>query len=129
MPPCHSAPRAGRSSRTRRLLELSSGVERILRRGGAWRTAKRTASALQALDRLLQRLVVRARLERLLPDAVRLVTLAHHPQHLAEVRADLGVGPADVGAAQLLGGALQVAFAIQHPAHAVDDEVVVGREL
>ena len=68
-------------------------------------------------------------LERLVPDAARFVALAQHPQHFAEVRADLRVRPAAVGAAQLARRALQVAFAVEHPAQAVDDEVVLGREL
>src|SRR5207249_3570015 len=51
------------------------------------------------------------------------------PQHFAEVRADLGVGPPAIGAAQLLRRALQIALAVKHPAQAVDGEIVLRREL
>src|SRR5215213_3316009 len=88
-----------------------------------------SALLLETLDRVLQRLVLGTRLERLLPDLVGLVALPHYPEHLAQVRGDLGVRTPDVRAAQLLGGALEVAFAIQHPAEAVHDEVILGRQL
>ena len=87
------------------------------------------ASLAQPLDGLLQGFVLGTGLERLVPDAPRLVALAEHPQDFAEVRADLGVGAPAVGAAQLARGAFQVALAVKHPAQAVDDEVVLGREL
>ena len=45
------------------------------------------------------------------------------------MRADFAVGAAVPGAAQLRGGALQVAHAVQHPAQRVDDEIVRGRYL
>src|SRR5881392_3954472 len=61
--------------------------------------------------------------------AAAVAALAELPQHFAQVRADLGVGPAVVGALQRLRRALEVAFAILHPAEAVDDERVIGREL
>src|SRR4030095_5103734 len=110
MPPGRTGQRGGRSSRTRRPAGPWSGAARILRRGGALRTARRTSSARQALDRLLQRVVVGVLLSRLLPNAVGLVALAHHPEDFSEVRTDLGVGPSVIGAAQLLGGAFQVAL-------------------
>src|SRR4249920_3302179 len=50
------------------------------------------------LDRLEKRLVFGRGLQRLVPDAAGLVALAHLPEHLAEVRADLGIGAAGVGA-------------------------------
>src|SRR5262245_46828504 len=84
---------------------------------------------IETLERLLQRLVFRADLERFLPDATRLVALAELPEHFAQVRADLAVRPAVPGAAQLRGRALQVAHAVQHPAQRVHDEEIAGREL
>src|SRR3954466_8026733 len=77
-----------------------------------------SALLLETLDRVLQRLVLGTRLERLLPDLVGLVALSHHPEHLAQMRGDFGVGTPDVSAAQLLGRALEVAFAVEHPAQA-----------
>src|SRR6185436_6335234 len=62
----------------------------------------------EALQRLLQRVVLGAGLERFLPDAARLVAVAKRPQHFAQVRADLAVGPSFPGAAQFARGALQV---------------------
>src|SRR4051812_38347409 len=99
------------------------------RPSGASPATEWTALLLQALDRLLQRLVIGAGLERFLPHAAGFFALAHHPQDFAEVRADLGVGPSAVGAAQLVRRAFQVAFSIQNPTQAVHDEVVIGCEL
>src|SRR5205085_6078456 len=98
------------------------------RRRGAPRPRAR-ASLAKPLDRLEERLVVRRALERLLPDAVRFAALAQHPQYFAEMGADLGVRTAVVGAAQRLRGTLEVAFAVLHPAEAIDNEIILGREL
>src|SRR6267143_2949515 len=117
MIPRRGAPRGGRRDRTR----LSGpGASRAARSPLAegWRARRRPPSAspsplpLEALDRLLQRVAFRRGLERLLPDALGLVAPAHHPQHFAEVRADLGIGPPAVGPAQLLRCALQIALAV-----------------
>src|SRR3954469_22172805 len=88
-----------------------------------------SALLLETLDRVLQRLVLGTHLERLLPDLVGLIALSHHPQDLSQMRGDLRIGTPDVRAAQLLGGALEVALAVEHPAQAVHDEVILGRQL
>src|SRR5690348_490262 len=49
-------------------------------------------SVLQALDGVGERLVVRAFLGGIAPDALRLRVLAQRPQHLAEMRGDLRIG-------------------------------------
>src|SRR6187399_2240009 len=89
---------------------------------------RRTGLRIETLQCFLKGLVSRAGLLRLLPDAARLVALAEHPPNFAQVRADFAVGAAAPGAPQLLGRALQVAHAVLHPAHRVDNEEVVGRE-
>jgi hypothetical protein len=69
----------------------------------------------------------RRRASRLAPDAARLVALAHRPQHLAEVGADLGVGRATRPLEQVRARPRQVAQAELDPAQAVGDERVAGR--
>ena len=63
------------------------------------------------------------------PDAARFVALARGPQHLAQVGADLGVGPRRVGLAQQAQRLVAVAQAELDPAQAVGDEGVAGRQL
>src|SRR5262245_61663812 len=70
---------------------------------------RRTALGAETLEGFLKGLVLRARLQRLLPDAARFVALAERPEHFAEVGADLAVRPPRPSTAQLLRGALQVA--------------------
>src|SRR5258707_3625753 len=82
----------------------------------------------EALQRLLQRVVLGTGLEGFLPDAPGFLAVAERPQHFAQVRADLAVGPAVPGAPQLARGALQVAHAVQHPAERVDDEKIRRRD-
>src|SRR6185436_16801797 len=128
MHPCPSAPRCGRRAKTR--ADRRAALTRLARRQpGRLQAVPQQPSLALSLDRLLQRLVVRAGLERLVPHAPRLVALAELPEHFAQMRADLGVGTAAVRAAQLARRALEVAFAVEHPAQAVDDEVVLGRDL
>src|SRR6267143_1092642 len=106
MIPRRSAPRGGRRDR---IPPPGPGASRAARSSPAegWRARRRPPAVspsplpLEALDRLLQRVVFRRGLERLLPDALGLVAPAHHPQHFAEVRADLGIGPPAVGASRL----------------------------
>ena len=89
----------------------------------------RTASGIEALDRSsaafrFPGLALSASCQM----RSRLVALAEPPQHLAEVRADLRVRPRRRRRARSVARrALQVALAVQHPAQAVDDEVVLGR--
>ena len=46
----------------------------------------------EALDGALQQFVVGMALQRFGPDLLRLILLAEHPQHLAEVGGDLRIG-------------------------------------
>src|SRR5690242_9320865 len=86
-------------------------------------------SVLQALDGVGERFVVGAFLGGIAPDALGLRVLAQRPQHLAEMGGDLRIGSPGEGAAQIAERILQVAHSVQHPAHAVDDERIVGSEL
>src|SRR5687767_1955097 len=87
-----------------------------------------SASGLEALDGLLQRLVVRRVLDRFVPDALGLGALAGDPEDFAKMRADFAIRAALVGAAQVLQRARKVSHAVIGPSHAVDDEQVLGRE-
>ena len=74
-------------------------------------------------------LVVRRRLERGAPYRPRLDPVAQHPEHLAEVSRDLGVGVDGHRPPELHQRFLVPAHAMEHPSQGVDDVVVVGPEL
>src|SRR5581483_1345398 len=80
-------------------------------------------------DRLLQLLAVGMLPQRIAPDALRLVARALRPQHFAEMGGDFGVLPLLEGAAQITHALLELAEPVFRPAHAVENEGVVGREL
>src|SRR5437762_11904113 len=97
MIPPRSAPPGGRRDR---IPPPGPGASRAARSPLAegWRAHRRPPAAvpsplpLEALDRLLQRVVFRRGLDRLLPDALGLVAPAHHPEHFAERSEERRVG-------------------------------------
>src|SRR6266705_2529029 len=97
----------------------------------SWQAVKNDSdlSVLQALDGIDECFVVGVRAVRVVPDPLGLVALAQRPEHFAEVSGDLGIGSAGERAAQVTERVLEVAHPVQHPAHAVDDERIVGGEL
>src|ERR1700741_5271703 len=106
MHPYRIAPRCGRRAKTR--ADLRAALTPLARRQpGRLPAVQQQPSLAQSLDGLLQGLVIGPGLERLFPAAPRLVALAELPEHFAKMRADLGVGAAAVGAAQLARRALE----------------------
>src|SRR6266581_9178479 len=97
----------------------------------SWQAVKNDSdlSVLQALDGVDECFVVGVRAVRVVPDPLGLVALAQRPEHFAEVSGDLGIGSAGERAAQVTERVLEVAHPVQYPAHAVDDERIVGSEL
>src|SRR5258706_7936697 len=101
----------------------ASTATRMLRTGSRFPAAGSLGT--EALQRLLQSVVLGAGLEGFLPDAPRFLAFAERPQHFAQVRAYLAVGPAVPGAPQLARGAFQVAHAGPHPAERVYDQKIL----
>src|SRR6185436_16613396 len=100
---------AAAGSRPARILPAGPGLQGPELRQ---RRRARRASRPEFFERLEERLVLGRGLLRLLPHAPRLVALAELPEHLAEVRADLGVRTPAVGATQRRRRALEIAFAV-----------------
>ena len=82
----------------------------------------------QPRERLAQHVVGGILAPGFTPDPLRFVALAGDPQHLAQVRRDLGVGPRLVGAAQQPKRLVAVADAVLDPAEAVGDEWLARRD-
>src|SRR6185312_9104879 len=86
-------------------------------------------SRREALDRFQEDRVVRCRLELRAPHVARASLLALRPQHFAQVSGDLGIGAAGERALQEGDRVVEAAHPEQRPAHAVEDERVVWRDL
>src|SRR5499426_327844 len=97
-------------------------------RPGSDRPFARRPSLLHALYGLDEGVVRRCLRERVVPDLLRLATAPERPEHLAEMSGDLGIRPPCVGALKVVQRLLGAALPVEHPAHAVDDEGIVGCE-
>src|SRR5262249_28542354 len=85
-------------------------------------------SAHETLHRGLEQLVVWAAFGSVAPYLFCILLLATGPQHLADMRRNLGIGPLGVGFLQKLQAFLGVAHPIQHPTHAVENKGVIRRK-
>ena len=106
--------------------EKRDGAERVRvaaagARGNDQRESRRTVSSSTGLSGV--------GLELRLPDFLRARALALRPQHFAEMRGDFRVGPLGQRAPEVLLRVVEVSQPELRPAHAVEDERIVGREL
>src|SRR6185436_2910640 len=89
----------------------------------------RCASAKEFLDDLLQFFISRVVAQRIAPDLFGLALAAFRPEYFAQMRGDLRVRTLIECTLQILQAFGMIAEAIVHPAHAVENERVLGRKL